>query len=63
MEKLLSETKIKDKRNRTIRKEHLVIGMEYTMNGMKCVTPKYGNKLGISIDFKGEMVDLFNLLF
>ena len=26
---------------------------------MKCITTKYGNKLGITIDFKGEAVDIF----
>ena len=54
---------MENKYNQTIRNQDLDIGTEDTITGMKCVTPKYGNKLGISIDFKGEMVDLFNLLF
>ena len=32
--------------------------MEYTITRMKCVTTKYGNKVVITIDFKGEMVNL-----
>ena len=57
MEKLLSEMKVKN--NQTIRKEDLVIGMEYTTTGIKCFTTKYGKKIVIIINFKGEMVDLF----
>ena len=37
MEKLLSEKKIENKYNRTIRKEDLDTGMEYTMTGMQCI--------------------------
>ena len=59
MEKLLSETKMENKYNQTIRKGKLDIGMDYTITGMKCVTTKYGKRLVIFIDFKGEMVDLF----
>ena len=33
-----------NKYNRTIRKEDLDIGMEYTITGMKCVTNKFGKK-------------------
>ena len=35
---------MENKYNRTIRKEELDIGMEYTMIGMKWVTNKYGKK-------------------
>ena len=59
MEKLLSEMKMENKYNRTIGKEVLDIGMEYTIEGMKCVTTKYGRKLVIIVNFKGELVDLF----
>ena len=48
-----------NKQNRTIRKEDLDIGMEYTITGMKCVTNKFGKKPAITIHFIGEMVDLF----
>ena len=33
--------------------------MEYTIKATKCVTTKYGKKTFITIDFKGEMVDVF----
>ena len=42
MEKLLSEMKMVDKYNRTIRKEDLDIKRKHTITGMKCVTTKYG---------------------
>ena len=48
MEKLFGEMKMVYKCNRTIRKEDLDIGMEYTITGMKCITTKYGNKLLIT---------------
>ena len=51
--------KIENKYNRTIRKQDLDIGREFTITGMKCVTTKYGKKIVIIIDFKGEMVELF----
>ena len=47
MEKHSSEMKMKSKYNRTIRKEDLDIGMEYTITRMKCVTNKNGKKLVI----------------
>ena len=50
--------KIVNKYNQTIRKEDLDVGIEYTITGMKCVATKYGNKVVITIHFKGEMVDL-----
>ena len=59
MEKLLSEMKMKWKYNRTISKEDLDPGMEYTIKGLKCVKTKYGKKIVFIIDFKGKMVDLF----
>ena len=59
MEKLLSEMKMENKYNRNISMEHLDIGMENTIIGMKCVTSKYGKKLVVTIDFKSEIVDLF----
>ena len=59
MEKTLSEMEIENKYNRTSRKEDLVIEMGYTITGTKCVTTKYGKKLVIIIDLKGEMGGLF----
>ena len=59
MEKLLSEIEMENKYNRTVWKEDLDIGIECTIKGMKCVTAKYGEKIVIIIDFKGEMVNLF----
>ena len=56
MEKLLSEMKVENKYNRTIRKEDLVIGLEYTIKAMKSATAKYGKKIVIFIDFKGGTV-------
>ena len=52
MEKLLSEMKTVNKFKWTIRKKDLDIGMEYTIEAIKCVTSKFGNKLVITIDFK-----------
>ena len=51
MENLFSEMKMENKYNRTIRKEDLDIGTEYTITGMKCVTTKYGIKLVITLRF------------
>ena len=58
MEKLLSEMKMENEYNLTIRKEYLDIGMEYTITGLKDVTAKFGKKIVIIIDFKGEMIGL-----
>ena len=33
--------------------------MEYTITEMKCVKTKYGKKIDIIIDFKGEMIGVF----
>ena len=33
--------------------------MEYTIKPIKYITTKYGKKIVITIDFKGEMVYLF----
>ena len=38
MEKLLSEMKMENKYNKTIKTEYLDIGMEYMIKEMKCVT-------------------------
>ena len=59
MEELLSEMEMVNKYNRINRKQNLGIGMESTNTGMGCVRIKYGNKHVITINFKGEMVDLF----
>lgn len=59
MEKLLREMKVENKYNRTVKKEDLDIGIEYTIKAMKNVVTKYGNKLVIIINFEGEMVDIF----
>ena len=59
MEQFWREMKIGKKYNRTIRKEYLDQGIEYESKEMKCITTKYGNKLVIATNFKGEMVDLF----
>ena len=48
-----------NKYNRTVRKENLEIGMEYTIKEIKFVATKYGKKIVIIIDSKGEMVYLF----
>ena len=45
MEKLLSEMKKENKYKLTIKKEDLNIGMISTIEGMKCFTTKYGEKL------------------
>ena len=58
MEKLLIETKMENKYSQTIKKEGLDIGREYTIKGVKCFTTKYGKKIVIIIDLKGEIVDL-----
>ena len=56
MEKLLSEMKMENKYNRTIRKEDLDSGMEYTIPGMKCIKLNTErNSLSLVI----LMVDLF----
>ena len=52
MEKILSEMKIENKYNRTIRNKNLDNGIKYTIKAMKCVTTKYGKKIFITNDFK-----------
>ena len=59
MEKLISEIKMENKYIRTITKEHLKIGMGYTIKGMKSITTKYGKEIVIIICFKCKMFDLF----
>ena len=50
---------MKNKHNRTIRKEDLDIGIEYTITGVEYLATEYGKKVVIIFYFKGEMVDLF----
>ena len=59
MENLLGEIKIENNYNQTVKKEGLDLGIEYEIKAMKCVKTKYGNKLAITISFKGEAVDIF----
>ena len=50
---------MEDKYKRTIRKEDLDIGIEYTIKGIKYNTTKCGKTIVIIIDFICEMNDLF----
>ena len=50
---------MENKNSQTIRKEDLDIGTKYPINIMKCVKTKYENKIVITINFKGEVVDIF----
>ena len=59
METLLGEMKLDNKYNRTIKKEDLDTGMEYTIKGIKYFTTKYAEHINIIIDFEDKFVDLF----
>ena len=61
MENFLGEMNIKNRWHRTIRtlSEELDIGMESTVKTVKYVTNKYGNKLDITVNFKGKTVAIF----
>ena len=52
---------MENKCDRTIQKEDLDLGMEYTIKGMKCVITKYRRKIVIITDFKSKIVYLFAL--
>ena len=59
MEELLSEMKMENKYNLTVKKESMDLGNANEIETIKCLRTKHGSKLDITINFKGETVDLY----